>query len=78
MYENNEDAAAPAESPVNIRASVQRPSHVWSSSKRAFMEDSEYEKLKASIGNPSELKSLQDKNQFVMQNMAQNDGNHGH
>lgn len=62
MYENNEESAAPAESPGNMRASVQRPSHVWSSSKRAFMEDSEYEKLKASIGNPSELSKLRDKN----------------
>ena len=71
MYENNEDAPAPAESPVNMRASVQRPSHVWSNSKRTFVEDSEYDRLKASIANPSDLKQLRDKNKMALQSMAQ-------
>ena len=70
MYENNEGAPGPAESPPNMRMSVQRPSHVWSSSKRNFMEDSEYEKLKASIATPSDLKQLRDKNKIQMQNMT--------
>lgn len=37
------------------KASVQRPSHIWSSSKRNFIEDPEFEKLKASMAKPGEV-----------------------
>ena len=56
MYENNEDAPAPAGVSRGIRASVhQRASHVWSNSKRNFIEDPDFEKLKASIARPDDL-----------------------
>ena len=62
MYENNEGAAAPAHNRPSLRGSVQRPSHVWSSSKRDFMEDAEYEKLKASIARPEQVQGVRARN----------------
>ena len=62
MYENNEDAAAPAHNRRSLRDSVQRPSHIWNSSKRNFIDDPEYEKLKASVARPEQVQRLRARN----------------
>ena len=62
MYENNEDGPAPDSIPQNFRASVQRGSHVWTNSKRNFIEDPEFEKLKQSIARPEQVNRLRNRN----------------
>ena len=71
MYENNEGAAAPAHNRPSLRGSVQRPSHVWSNSKRTMIEDPDIQQLKASMARPADIRRLRDKNQNLMRNMGQ-------
>ena len=71
MQDKSEHAPEPAGMTENVRGSVYRASHVWSNSKRNFVEDDpEYAKLKASLAKPDDLKELQDRNQIRMQNIG--------
>ena len=62
MQDHKEGAPGPDGMTESMRGSVQRPSHVWSNSKRNFVDDPEFEKLKASLARPEDLKQLQDRN----------------
>lgn len=53
-----DDAPEPAGMIDDVRGSLHRPSHVWSNSKRNFVEDPEFEKLKASLARPDQVKQL--------------------
>ena len=65
MHENNEGAPAPVSE--SMRASVQRGSHVWSSTRRNFLEDAEYNNMKQSVARPEQLRGT---HRLAMQNVS--------